>query len=178
LRLAEPRSISLPLIAIERSCHEDRPSGRWPAICCCWAFLFRTGDRIAHMAAQCCNGLLRRGHRSRRCRPCLVRMAVSARARRFTPGDGEKTPASFEVANMAPVAHRRTGAFPLAQKKTTPARSLRGTRWGRIGGQCALMFSLLCAESYSPEIAELINRAPRMRGLPPSPSRGEALRRP
>jgi hypothetical protein len=28
------------------------------------------------MAAQCCNGLLRRGHRSRRCRPCLVRMAV------------------------------------------------------------------------------------------------------
>jgi hypothetical protein len=38
------------------------------------------------MAAQCCNGLLRRGHRSRRCRPCLVRMAVSARARRFTPG--------------------------------------------------------------------------------------------
>ena len=28
------------------------------------------------MAAQCCNGLLRRGHRSRRCRPCLVRMEV------------------------------------------------------------------------------------------------------
>jgi hypothetical protein len=32
------------------------------------------------MAAQCCNGRLRRGHRSRRFRPCLVRMAVSARA--------------------------------------------------------------------------------------------------
>ena len=33
------------------------------------------------MAAQCCNGELRRGHRSRRFRPCLVGMAVSARAR-------------------------------------------------------------------------------------------------
>jgi hypothetical protein len=85
LQLAEPRPISLPLIAIEGTCHEDRPSGRWPAICCCWAFLFRTRDRIAQVAAQCRNGRLRRGHRSRRCRPCLVRMAVSARARRFTP---------------------------------------------------------------------------------------------
>jgi hypothetical protein len=32
------------------------------------------------MAAQCCNGRLRRGHRSLRFRPCLARMAVSARA--------------------------------------------------------------------------------------------------
>jgi len=32
------------------------------------------------MAAQCCNDRLRRRHRSRRCRPCLVRMAVGARA--------------------------------------------------------------------------------------------------
>jgi hypothetical protein len=39
------------------------------------------------MAAQCCNGPLRRGHRSRGFRPCLVRMAVSARARpRFNAG--------------------------------------------------------------------------------------------
>ena len=39
------------------------------------------------MAAQCCNGRLRRGHRSRGFRPCLVRMAVSARARpRFNAG--------------------------------------------------------------------------------------------
>jgi hypothetical protein len=41
----------------------------------------------AHMAAQCCNGRLRRGHRSRGFRPCLFRMAVSARARpRFNAG--------------------------------------------------------------------------------------------
>jgi len=33
------------------------------------------------MAAQCCNGRLRRGLHSRGFRPCLVRMAVSARAR-------------------------------------------------------------------------------------------------
>jgi hypothetical protein len=80
LRLAEPRSISLPLIAIGGCCHEDRPSGRWPAIYCCWAFLVRTRDGIAPMAAQFSDGRLRRRRRSRRYRPCLVRMAVSARA--------------------------------------------------------------------------------------------------
>jgi hypothetical protein len=51
-----------------------------PLFCCCWAFLVRTRDRIALMAAQCCNARLRRGHHSRRLRPCLVRMAVGARA--------------------------------------------------------------------------------------------------
>ena len=81
MRLAEPRSISLPLIAIGGCCcHEDRPSGRWPAIYCCWAFLVRTRDGIAPMAAQFSDGRLRRRRGSRRYRPCLVRMAVSARA--------------------------------------------------------------------------------------------------
>jgi hypothetical protein len=37
------------------------------------------------MAARCCNGQLWRGHRSRRFRPCLVRMAVGARALGFYP---------------------------------------------------------------------------------------------
>jgi hypothetical protein len=95
LRLSWSRSISPALIAPRGCCHEDLPSGRWPAICCCWAFLFRTRDRIAHMAAQCCNGRLRRGHRSRRFRPCLVRMAVSARAHLdFTPA-GFLLPVAF-----------------------------------------------------------------------------------
>ena len=80
MRLAEPRSISLPLIAIGGCCHEDRPSGRWPAIYCSWAFLVRTRDGIAPMAAQFSSGRLRRRRRSRRYQPCLVRMAVSARA--------------------------------------------------------------------------------------------------
>jgi hypothetical protein len=45
------------------------------------------------MAAQCCNGRLRRGHRSRGFRPCLVRMAVSARARpRFMPDGPAQAP--------------------------------------------------------------------------------------
>jgi hypothetical protein len=79
LRLAEPRSTSLPLIAIGGCCHEDRPSGRWPAIYCGWAFLVRTRDGIAPMAAQFGDGRLRRRRRSRGDRPCLVRMAVSAR---------------------------------------------------------------------------------------------------
>jgi hypothetical protein len=80
LRPSWSRSISPLLIAPRGYCHEDRPSGHWPAVCCCWAFLLRTRNRIAHMAAQCCNGRLRRGHRSRRFLPCLVRMAVSGRA--------------------------------------------------------------------------------------------------
>jgi hypothetical protein len=49
------------------------------------------------MAAQCCNGRLRRGHRSRGFRPCLVRMAVSARARL----------ASCRAGYFTPVAARR-----------------------------------------------------------------------
>jgi hypothetical protein len=81
LRLSWSRSISPLLIAPRGCCHEDRPSGRWPAVCCCWALLLRTRNRIAHMAAQCCNRRLRRGHGSRGFRPCLVRMAVSGRAR-------------------------------------------------------------------------------------------------
>ena len=56
------------------------PSGRWPAIYCCRAFLVRTRDGIAPMAAQFSDVRLRRRRRSRRHRPCLVRMAVSARA--------------------------------------------------------------------------------------------------
>jgi hypothetical protein len=80
LRLAEPRSISLPLIAIGGCCHEDRPSGRWPASYCYWDFLLCTRDGIAPMAAQFSDGRLRRRRRSRRYQPCLVRMAVSARA--------------------------------------------------------------------------------------------------
>ena len=79
LRLAEPRSISLPLIAIGGCCHEDRPSGRWPASYCYWDFLLRARDGIAPMAAQFSDGRLRSRRRSRD-RPCLVRMAVSARA--------------------------------------------------------------------------------------------------
>jgi hypothetical protein len=78
----------LLLIAPRGYCHEDRPSGHWPAVCCCWAFLLRTRNRIAHMASQCCNGRLRRGHPSRGFRPCLVRMAVSGRARLASLPDG------------------------------------------------------------------------------------------
>ena len=81
LRLAEPQSISLPLIAIGGCCHEDRPSGRWPAIYCCWAFLVRTRDGIAPMAAQFSDGRLRRRRGSRRYRPCMVGMEESARSR-------------------------------------------------------------------------------------------------
>jgi hypothetical protein len=96
LRPSWSRSMSPLLIAPRGYCHEDRPSGRWPAVCCCWAFLLRTRNRIAHMAAQCCNGRLRRGHRSRGFRPCLVRMAVSGRARL----------ASCRTAYFMPVAAR------------------------------------------------------------------------
>ena len=76
-----------PLLVIGGCCHEDRPSGRWPAIYCCWAFLVRTRDGIAPMATQFSDGRLRRRRRSRRYRPCLVRMAVScSRSPRITPG--------------------------------------------------------------------------------------------
>jgi len=39
--------------AIEGCCHEDRPSGRWPAIYCCWAFLVRATGLLqgSHNAA-------------------------------------------------------------------------------------------------------------------------------
>ena len=59
---------------------EDRPSDRWSAIYRGWAFLVRTRDRIAPMATQSSDGRLRRGRRSFGYRPCLVRMAVGARA--------------------------------------------------------------------------------------------------
>src|SRR5712691_3125990 len=59
---------------------EDRPSDRWSAIYCGWAFLVRTRDRIAPMVAQSSDGRLRRRRRSLGYRPCLVRMAVGARA--------------------------------------------------------------------------------------------------
>jgi hypothetical protein len=43
---------SVLLRAIKRGSHEDRPSGRWPAIYCCWAFLVRARDGIIRGAAQ------------------------------------------------------------------------------------------------------------------------------
>ena len=59
---------------------EDRASDRWSAIYCGWAFLVSTRDRIAPMATQSSDGRLRRRRRSPGYRPCLVRMAVGARA--------------------------------------------------------------------------------------------------
>jgi hypothetical protein len=44
----------------QRNSHEDRPSGRWPAIHCSWAFLVRTRDWITRRAAQCCTDRRRR----------------------------------------------------------------------------------------------------------------------
>jgi hypothetical protein len=80
------------------------------------AFLLRTRNRIAHMAAQCCNGRLRRGHPSRGFRPCLVRMAVSGRARL----------ASSRTAHFMPVAARaskpRKPETFLHKKKSEAAR--------------------------------------------------------
>src|SRR5258707_10056351 len=71
--------------AIKGVSYEDRPSGRWPVICCCWAFLVRTRDRIILGAAQCCTDRRRRGRRSFRYWPCLVRIAVAALRIRFSP---------------------------------------------------------------------------------------------
>ena len=76
LRLAEPRSIVV-LARDQRSSYEDRPSGRWPAIYCCWAFLVRTRDGITRRATQCCTDRRRRGLRSLRYLPSVVRMAVA-----------------------------------------------------------------------------------------------------
>src|SRR6266404_5116405 len=84
-------------------------------------FWFAQGNRIAPRVAQCCNDRLRRGRRSLRYRPCLVRMAVGARAhlgsrRRALAVRARrmvKKLASFEgeKIDMAPVALRRAGAF-------------------------------------------------------------------
>jgi hypothetical protein len=80
------------------------------------------------MAAQCCNDQLRRRHRCRRCRPCLVRMAVSARARQFTP---------------AAIAHHdnRSGfgklviSFGSVGGRPSEAVYLRGMPWNGLAGK-------------------------------------------
>src|SRR5216683_8452400 len=72
-------NIAVVIARDQRSSHEDRPSGRWPAIYCCWAFLVRTRDGIILRAAQCRTDRRRRGRRSLRYQPCLVRIAVAGR---------------------------------------------------------------------------------------------------
>src|SRR4030081_3191697 len=89
------------MIAPRGCCGEGCHSGGWPAICCCWTFLVRTRDRIANiMFVRCCNGRLRRGHRSPGFRPCLVRMAVGAPACRVAcecPGGTPNAEAKLQV---------------------------------------------------------------------------------
>jgi|SRR5712671_4515338 hypothetical protein len=66
-----------------------------PLVIAIGSFLLCTRDGIAPMAAQFSDGRLRRRRRSRRYQPCLVRMAVSARAhlgsRRANPRSGTVT---------------------------------------------------------------------------------------
>jgi hypothetical protein len=62
---------------IKAGSNEDRPCGRWLPIDCCWAFLVRTRGGIIRRAAQCCIDRCRRGCRSLRHRPCVVRVTVA-----------------------------------------------------------------------------------------------------
>ena len=108
LRLAEPRSIVV-LARDQRSSYEDRPSGRWPAIYCCWAFLVRTRDGIILRAAQCCTDRRRRGRRSLRYRPCLVRIAVAGPQDHRRGGGYGPLPISMSASMI-----RRSYYFPFA----------------------------------------------------------------
>jgi hypothetical protein len=86
----------------EGGSHEDRPSGRWPAVYCCWAFLVRTRDGITRRAAQCCTDRCRRGRRSLRYWPCLVRIAVAGPHDSFSAAAGVGQPSEPKRASGDP----------------------------------------------------------------------------